>query len=80
MTPAHKINEQIGPRMRASILQAVQACFKYAMFKNIVDYTIQVDFKALIANFSSPLKNIFKNPTSAQSLVKLSSGLPKIMI
>ena len=31
MIPAHKINEQIGPRMRASILKAVQACFKYAM-------------------------------------------------
>ena len=31
LKPAHKINKQIGPRMRASILQAVQACFKYAM-------------------------------------------------
>ena len=31
LKPAHKINKQIGPHMRASILQAVQACFKYAM-------------------------------------------------
>ena len=34
LKPAHKINKQIGPRMRASILQAVQACFKYAMQKS----------------------------------------------
>ena len=31
LTPAHKINKQIGLHIWASILQAVQACFKYAM-------------------------------------------------
>ena len=31
LTPAHKLNKQIGLHIWASILQAVQACFKYAM-------------------------------------------------